>query len=219
MKLTNQQIANVNSDIQSFEIKWYELEVELTDHFISIIEDVWDKNQDLTFYQAKELAHQRFGKKEYKAIEKQRINILQKEYNRTQRKELTEYLKFPKIVMLILALILVYKFSFYFESPVSYIKTLSIIVLGLNFIHMMIWLCFRKLENESFLVLEMTFRMTNSFMLGFYGFLVMTKDYLAIEYALPIACFLFVVTIAMILTSYHLTNKVFISIKNQYQLT
>ena len=147
MKLTNEQIAYVNSDIQSFEIKWYELEVELIDHFISIIEDVWDKNQDLTFYQAKELAHQRFGKKEYKAIEKQRINILQKEYNRTQRKELTDYLKFPKIVMSILALILVYKFSFYFESTVSYIKTLSIIVLGLNFIHVIIWLWFRKVEN------------------------------------------------------------------------
>jgi hypothetical protein len=46
------------------------------------------------------------------------------------------------------ALILVRFLFLLFWKPVSYIKTLSIMLLGLNFIHMMIEALFRKLENE-----------------------------------------------------------------------
>jgi hypothetical protein len=56
MKLTPTQIADVNSYMQSFDIKWYELEVELTDHFISIVEAILENDPNLSFYQAKEYA-------------------------------------------------------------------------------------------------------------------------------------------------------------------
>jgi hypothetical protein len=32
--------------ICSFDIKWYELELELTDHFISVIEEILEKDRN-----------------------------------------------------------------------------------------------------------------------------------------------------------------------------
>jgi hypothetical protein len=219
MKLTAEQIGDVNSYMQSFDIKWYELEVELTDHFVSIIEEIWSKDPELTFYQAKQNAENRFGSKEYKMIEKERIQILVKEYNRIQRKAVLDYLKFPKIIMSFLGLIVVYKFSFYFENTDQYIKFLSIIFLTLGIIHMIVWLYFRKIGDEKFLALEMTFRMNNTTLIGWYGLLMISKDYFQIQYGLLIACSLFVIGVLLIVTGFHLSNKVISNIKKQYQLT
>jgi hypothetical protein len=218
MKLTPTQIADVNSYMQSFDIKWYELEVELTDHFISIIEEIWTKAPELTFYQAKQCAENRFGIKEYKTIEKQRIKILVKEYNRGQRKSIMDYLKFPKIAMSVLGLMVVYKLSFYFENPAVYIKWLAILFLMLGIVHHIVWLYYRKIENERFLVLEMAFRMNSSFLIGWYAFLMISKDYFPIEYGLLIACFLFVLGILMTATAFHVTKLIYSNIKKQYQL-
>lgn len=47
MKLTAEQIGYVSNYIQSFDIKWYELQVELTDHFVSIMEEFGTKTPNL----------------------------------------------------------------------------------------------------------------------------------------------------------------------------
>jgi hypothetical protein len=219
MKLTPTQIGDVNTYMQSFDIKWYELEVELTDHFVSIIEEILSKSPELTFYQAKQYAENRFGRNEYKEIEKERTKILVKEYNRSQRKAVVDYLKFPKIIISFFGLIVVYKLSFYFENAAQYIKYLSSTFLILGIIHMVVWLLFRKIEGERFLSVEMTFRMNSSTLIGWYGLLMISKDYFQIQYGLLIACSLFVVGILLIVTAYHLTNKVISNTKKQYQLT
>jgi hypothetical protein len=64
--------------------------LELLDPFYFDYESL-DK-QDLTFYQLK-VAHQRFGKKEYKTVEN-KINGWEKNCNGTQRKELSGYFRF-----------------------------------------------------------------------------------------------------------------------------
>ena len=92
-KLTAEQIGYVSTYIQSFDIKWFELQVELTDHFVSIMEEIWIQDPELTFHQVKQIAEQRFGRNYFKEVEKKRKMILQKEYNRQMRKTVTDFLK------------------------------------------------------------------------------------------------------------------------------
>ena len=219
MKLTAEQIGYVSNYIQSFDIKWYELQVELTDHFVSIMEEIWNEDPELTFHQVKYRAEQRFGRNYFKEIEQERRKILQKEFNRSQRKMIAEYLKFPKIIMSILALFLVYNISFYFENTDKFISFLASIFLILSGFHLAIWLYFRKIGDERFLSVEMTFRMNNSVLLGWYGFLMIAKESIPTQYRLWIACFLFVLGFLLIITGIHITNKVVSNIKKQYQLT
>ena len=79
MKLTTEQINYIENYIQSFDIKWYEIQVELTDHMISIMEEIWEQDPELTFHQVKHQAEQRFGRGYFKSIVAERKTILQKE--------------------------------------------------------------------------------------------------------------------------------------------
>jgi hypothetical protein len=69
MQLTNQQIEYVENYIISKDIKWYELQVELTDHMIQVWRNFGLKTE-LTFHQVKHYAEDKFGRNGFKAIEK-----------------------------------------------------------------------------------------------------------------------------------------------------
>ena len=131
MKLTTEQINYIENYIQSFDIKWYEIQVELTDHMISIMEEIWEQDPELTFHQVKHQAEQRFGRGYFKSIVAERKTILQKEYNRQQRKMIGEFLKFPKIIASILLGVVAYQVSFYF----LHYKEQQVLILLNNFEH------------------------------------------------------------------------------------
>jgi hypothetical protein len=220
MKLTTQQIGYVSNYIQSFDIKWYEIQVELTDHFVSIMEEIWDKNPELTFLQVKYKAEQRFGTNYFKQVEKDRRIILQQEFNRSQWKVIVGYLKFPKIIMSSLAFIVIYKCSFYFNNTSHYIQMLSFIFMILCIIHNLIGrFYYRKIRGERFLALETTFRTNTSYLIAYIVFSGISEKYLQVKYALFLACGLFVLGISLIVTGYQLTNKIISNIKKQYKLT
>jgi hypothetical protein len=71
MKLTN-QIEYVENYIISKDIKWYELQVELTDHMVTSMEVLGKSG--IGFHQVKQYI-MRFG---FKSIEKQRKRICKK---------------------------------------------------------------------------------------------------------------------------------------------
>jgi DNA polymerase/3'-5' exonuclease PolX len=74
MKLTTEQIEYVENYI----IKWYELQVELTDHMVTSMEG-FGKKSELAFHQVKQYAENIFvGDSSFKSIEKQRKRILKR---------------------------------------------------------------------------------------------------------------------------------------------
>jgi hypothetical protein len=93
MKLTAEQIEYVENYIISKDIKYYELQIELTDHMITSMEEFWKKDPELTFHQVKYYAEDKFGKNGFKAIEEERTQILRKEFKRAQLKMVAEYFK------------------------------------------------------------------------------------------------------------------------------
>ena len=154
MKLTTQQIEYVENYIESRDIKWYELQVELTDHMVSSMQEFWAKDPELSFEQVKENTFKKFTKPELKAIEKERKQILVEEYNKQQRKMVGTYFKFPKIMGCILLVIISFKVSFYFANPSKYIIALflSSYILAipmLYFFHKN-----RKIDGKRFLAIE-----------------------------------------------------------------
>ena len=151
MKLTTEQIEYVSNYVKSFDIKWYELQVELTDHMVNSMEEIWGKEPELTFHQVKQYAEDCFGRNGFNAIEEDRTQILRKEFRNAQRKMITEYLRFPKIIGSILLGILIYQVFFYFENPSKYITGLF----GLLYLFLIPilfgWFKNRKINGERFL--------------------------------------------------------------------
>jgi hypothetical protein len=222
MKLTTKQVDAVFDYVASNDIKWYELQIELTDHLVSIMEEMWSADSQLSFQQVKYQAEQRFGRNYFKEIEAERRKILQKQFNLNQRKMVSEYLKFPKIALSILMVFVVYRISFYFEDSSFYIKILYGILLGASLFTMLNWYRYRKINGKKFLSLETVLRVNNKAMsFSYFAILLVNsfKESIPENYLFYIPFyFLWVLGVLLIITGYQITNKVASNIKKQYQL-
>lgn len=222
MKLTIAQIVYITNYVRSFNIKWHELQVELTDHFISIMEEIWNENPELTFIQVKQRAEQRFGRNYFKEIEKERTKSLRKEHKRSHLKIVGEYFKLPKILLSILMVIVVYRISFYFEDRHLYIGILYGILLCTSLLSLLNWFRYRKINGKRFLSIDLAFWINFS-ALPFCNWILIIPMYLKINYAedqlffLSVCCF-FVLVLLVAITGIHLTNKIVSNIKKQYKL-
>ena len=223
MKLTNQQIQYVSDYIESKDIKWYELQVELTDHMVSSMEEFWAADPELTFHQVKHYAEDKFGRNGFKAIEEERAKVLRKEFRKTQFTMISSYLKFPKIMASILAVYLIFQGAFYFENITVYIRILFGVITALSLLSILNWYRFKKIDGKRFLALESSYIMNNSaLMLSFYPFILAKefKENFETNHLLFIPfCCAVVLGFFLVFTGWHLTNKVVLDIKKQYQLT
>lgn len=222
MKLTNQQIEYISDYIESKDIKWYELQVELTDHMITSMEEFWEQNPELTFDQVKENTFKKFTKPELKAIEKERTQILKKEFRRMQWKMIADYLKFPRIFASALTLIVIYKSSFYFNKPVKFFAMFYAFLLVAYIPSIYSYFKNRKIKGKRFLEIEIS----NPILLGF-GFLNfelnlgnVCKEYIEHYNILKfIHCAFMILGVLVLITGKQIYEKSLSNIKNQYQLT
>jgi hypothetical protein len=223
MKLTTEQIEYVKNYIISKDIKWYELQVELTDHMVTSMEGFWEKNPELAFHQVKQYAEDKFGRNGFKAIEEERTKILRKEHKNKQVKMVKEYFKLPKIFISFLAVFLVYKVSFYFDDILVYTRILFGMSLGFSSLVILNWYRFKKIDGKRFLALKTSYKMNNgAIMLSFYALLAAKqfKENFQDNHLVFIPfCCLWVFGVLLVFTGIHLTNKVVSDVKKQYQLT
>ncbi len=69
MKLTEKQITYIENYIKSFDIKYYEVYMEILDHMILSVEDLLDNNKEVTFEEAVVKAKvEGFGKKGFRGM-------------------------------------------------------------------------------------------------------------------------------------------------------
>ena len=222
MKLTTEQIEYVSNYVKSFDIKYYELQVELTDHMVISMEEIWEKDPELTFHQVKQYASSKFvGDSSFKSIEEERKRILQKEYNRNQRKMIAEFLKFPKIIGSILLGFLAYQGYFLFEEPIKYLLVLFALL----------WLfavpgCYqliknRKIQGKRFLAINYSLTLTSLIIFFNIGMNLSSgfKEEIQQNHLLviPFICF-WVLGVLFCLTGTYIDIKNIENVKKQYQL-
>ncbi|RTY76358.1 MULTISPECIES: hypothetical protein [unclassified Flavobacterium] len=222
MKLTTEQIEYVSNYVKSFDIKWYELQVEFTDHMVSSIEEIWEKDPELTFHQVKQYAENKFTEdSSFKAIQEERKRILQKLYRKVQWKMITEYLKFPKIFGSILLVYLAYTFSAYFVSPQKYLAVLfcSLLLIGLPSLYY--WWKNKEIDGKHFLTLEtlnpnlLVFSFPN---LGMSMSNLLKQELVQYQWLVLLFCCIWVLGILISITAIHLQKETKENVKKQYQL-
>jgi hypothetical protein len=223
MKLTTAQIEYVSNYVKSFDIKWYELQVEFTDHMVNSMEEIWEKDPGLTFDQVKQNAANKFvGDSSFKSIQEERKRILQKEYNRSQRKMIAEFLKFPKIIGSLLLGFLAYQGSFFFEKPNKYLAVLFALLFVFVIPSSYQLIKNRKIQGKRFLAINyysltltslLIFPQVGMNMSGVFKEEIQQNHLLVI----PFICF-WVLGVLFCVTGIYLDTKNVAKIKKQYQL-
>jgi hypothetical protein len=187
------------------------------------MEEFWAKDPELTFHQVKHYAEDKFGRDGFKAIEKERKIILQKEYSSKQRKMVAEYLSFPKIFASMIAAFFVYQGFYYTENTVVYIRILFGILMGLSLLSILNWYRFKKINGKRFLALDIAYILNNSALTTSFYPLVFAKEFKenfeANHLLFILFCCIWVLGILLVFTGRHLTNNVVHNIKTQYQFS
>jgi hypothetical protein len=220
MKLSTEQIQKVSDYVVSFDIKWYELQVEFTDHMVNSMEEIWENNPELSFEDVLLQAKISFGPQGFKGIEKQRIKILQEEIQRKQKRIVLEYLKFPKIAGSLFLVYLAYQGSYFFESPSEYLFILYLSSLIPLFYGFYMYLINRDLSGKRFLsinkfdiLLALPFIQMGMTLSG-----IFKEEINQNSIVLLLFCVLWVIGLLFLFTGIHLYQKTIQNVKKQYQL-
>lgn len=221
MKLTSSQIKYISAYIESKDIKWYELQVELTDHMVFSMEAFWEQNPNYTFDEVKENTFIKFSKPELKAIERERTKSLSKELAKEHRKMIADYLSFPKMIGSVMLVYLAYTFSAYFVSPQKYIAVLFCASLIIYLPVVYYWRKNKEIEGKKFLKLE---RLNyNLFGISFSSLGMSSSNFLKEEllhyqWLVLLFCCMWTFVILFSMTAIYLNKKTIKTIKKQYQL-
>ena len=222
MKLSTEEVNYVFNYIKNIDVKFYEIQVELTDHLVLIMEEIWTEDPKLTFHQVMFRAEQRFGKNYFKEVEEERTKLLRKEYRRLQFKRVGNYFKFPRIISTLLLIFIVYRISFNFEDISLYIKILYSVLIFASAGLILNWFINRKINGHKFLALETAFILNNSPISFSYLTLLnannlkesLNQNHL---FFLPLCC-LWVFGLLITIEGKLITKQIISDIKKQYQL-
>jgi hypothetical protein len=133
-KLTPEQIDDLFTFCGERGAYYYDVQIELVDHYASAIEKRWDTAPALTFEQALQLEYNHFNQYDFKQIIEEKESSLKKKYIRLQGKYVLEYFRLPKVLMTI-ALILTLYTAFLLSE--NFIKIYILVCLPAS---MIIWL-------------------------------------------------------------------------------
>ena len=118
MKLTEEQITYIENYIKSFDIKYYEVYMEILDHMILSVEAILEENTEISFEDAVVQAkNEGFGKKGFKGMMDEKLKLAQNQARRQNNKMIKEYFTFPKIMMTIAVFVGFFLFLMLFDDP------------------------------------------------------------------------------------------------------
>jgi hypothetical protein len=120
MKLTEQQTTYIENYIKRFDIKYYEVYMEILDHIILSVEAILERDKEIVFEDAVLIAKtEGFGKKGFRGMMDEKVKLAQKQAAKRNNKMIKEYFTFPKMVLTIGVFVVYYFFLSFFENPVK----------------------------------------------------------------------------------------------------
>ncbi len=168
MKLSDEQIQQVEKYLAKFEIKYFEVYAEVLDHIILSVEEILS-NEVISLQEAIIKAkEQDFGKFGFKSMIQHRTDELNKNCRNHYNAMIKSYFKMPEIVMTLLVFISFYSVISLFQKPV---KVASALLISLSVLVLIDWIRQRKLfkiNNKKVLKMESLSYYSNGVFLWMY---------------------------------------------------
>ncbi|UGS21138.1 hypothetical protein [Flavobacterium cyclinae] len=148
MKLTAKQISYIENYIKSFDIKYYEVYMEILDHMILSVEAILEENNEISFEDAVLKAKvEGFGKKGFKGMMNEKQKQAQIQARKLNNKMIKEYFTFPKIVMTLSVFVGYLLFLECFEDPRKVHAIISTALMFFGFSQYLYFKKFQKIKN------------------------------------------------------------------------
>ncbi len=99
-QITQAETQELFNLIERHAIQYYDVQIEIVDHYASAIEEIWEKEPDLSFLDAQKRIYRKFW--DFKTLEAEKKKALEKGYEKQLFGELKSWLKLPKIILTLL---------------------------------------------------------------------------------------------------------------------
>ncbi len=119
MKLTSQHIDQLFKFTQVHYVEWYDLQTELVDHLANDIENIWEKEPNLSFDQAKNKAFIKFGVFGFHDVIVDKTNAVNKRYWKVLWAIFKDYFKPPKILLVLLTTLIIFTIANHTEHNIT----------------------------------------------------------------------------------------------------
>lgn len=170
MKLTKEQIQQIDDYIAACDIKWYDVKMELVDHFATSLEEKLAKNPTLDFKEAIVKEHKSFSDQGFKKLLDSKIKAVEKQFYKQVFIHLKSFFKLPKIVIsasIFYGLVLLLDL---FEDKENMFLGLSAIFMVIVVVLLLRITVYKKHKKTPFLLLDRTiiyFQLLNGIMIIF----------------------------------------------------
>lgn len=129
-QLTNDQIKELHKLVERNAIKYYDVEVEIVDHYASAIEEIWAEDPNVSFYHAQMKVYKEFW--DFQGLQKDKRLALTQQASKELWGHIKDAFTWPKVVELIgISTLLFYSFYFLFEIITPQNLSLSLMLLGI----------------------------------------------------------------------------------------
>ena len=174
-QLTSTQIQELHNLVQRNAVKYYDIEVEIVDHYATAIEAIWEKEPDLPFYDAQMKVYRKFW--DFKGLEEQKIKQVSSQAYKNLWKAIKAMFGWPKVVELLLIfslcwLGLTYAKDNLLTKPAFGLLVIVMAVLCPIFFERKALISFDKVKGRHFLSL---YRITTTYMF-FPMLIIVTSD-------------------------------------------
>jgi hypothetical protein len=172
MKLTKEQILQIENYIAACGIKWYDVKMELVDHFATSLESKLEDNPKLDFKQAIINEHKSFSDYGFKKLLNTKTKAVEKQFYKQVFRNLKSFFKLPKIFIsasIFYALVLIMDL---FENKENFFIGLTFIIFAIVIVSFGRILNEKKDKKTKFLILNNT----TMFLQLFNGFMILFSN-------------------------------------------
>ena len=180
MKLSSEQIKYIENYIARFEIKYYEVYMEILDHLILGVEAIMEHDKTISLENAAVRAKvEGFGKMSLREIEEEKVKSINSKNRKSFNKQLKSYFDFPKSMITLGFFVVYFLLLSVLDNPQ---KFQAIVVVGILIIGLFQLGSFKKLrKKDGFYILktESFFLYFNLLMAGVHinnGLVILGKD-------------------------------------------
>ena len=156
MKLSEKQIQLIENYIAASGIKWYDVKMEIVDHFATSLEEKLEKNPQLDFKQAITSEHKSFSNQGFKKLLNSKTKAVEKQFYKQVFIHLKSFFELPKIFIsasifyLLLLIMNLFENKEYFFSGLTMFGFIIVIQLMVRIFRK------KKSNNPPFLILDKT---------------------------------------------------------------
>jgi len=215
MQLTKPQIQQINTFIKNKGVHWYDVRLEIVDHFANAIEKKMQREAD--FEKILNQVYIKFGDVKFKKLIKEKTKTINFNLQKSAFTYFKEYFKLPKIILTVILFAFLSKIMLLVKNKEVFFQVLDVLLMlaavvslikGLSYVHNKKQLLAMATVNQLFIAI-------NSFAVIFNSINIFTKNIKSVEFYY-FRILIFVLFVLFIITVFHVYSKTLKDIQAQH---